>query len=96
MGGAGCTAASAIGTNRISIARDHLDAGVCTQPSGEAVCVSVGQKIDEGAAFQIHKDRAVTMASTPTLRSHFNRYAAGTFGNSAQSSTPSTPVLPWT
>ncbi len=66
MGGAGCTAASAIGIDSAPIARDHPDAGVCTQPSGEAVCVSVGQKVDNGAALQVHEDRAVTMASTPS------------------------------
>ena len=66
VGGAGCTAASAIGIDSAPIARDHLDAGVCTQPSGEAVCVSVGQKVDNGAALQVHEDRAVTMASPPS------------------------------
>ena len=65
MDGIGRTAATAIGVAGATVTGDHLHAGVGLQPSCKAVRLAVGQQVNDGMAFQVNEDRAVTLPAAP-------------------------------
>ena len=90
MDGIGRTATASIGVAHATIAGDRLDAGVGAQPGCEAVRLSVGQQVNDDMTFEVHENRAVTLAAAPALRWLSTGYAVGTLASFAPSSTPST------
>jgi len=65
MDGVGRTAATAVGVACASITGDHFSTRVGLQPGCEAVRLTVRQQINDGTAFQVNEDRAVTLATLP-------------------------------
>ena len=65
MDGIGRPAPAAIGVAGATVAGDHLRAGVGLQPRCEAVRLAVGQQVNDGMAFQVDEDRAVTLPAFP-------------------------------
>jgi hypothetical protein len=63
-----CIRSPAAGTFRIyagTIARDHLDAWVASQPRRDRIGISVRQKINDAIAFQIADDGPVAQPLAP-------------------------------
>jgi hypothetical protein len=55
--------AVSIGTG--PVARDHLHAGVLSQPGSQGSGLAVRQQVHDGAALQVHQRRPVAVASAP-------------------------------
>jgi len=65
MDSVGRTAAAAVGVACTPVTGDHFSTGMGLQPGCEAVRLTVRQQVNDGMAFQVNENRAVTLATFP-------------------------------
>jgi hypothetical protein len=65
LDGIGRALTRTVGVGAGTIAADHVDAGVLTQPGCQALGRAVRQQLDRPATLEVHEDRPIALAPPP-------------------------------